>query len=60
MIFQTFKKSSARLLVENPVLSVGHGQEQAGRSTFLYLLIQCVHFGGSPNRCARNVTGEVA
>ena len=60
MILQTFKKISARLLVGNPVLAVGHGQEQTGRSTFLYLPIQCVHFGGSFNRCARNETGEVA
>ncbi len=47
------------MLMESPVLAVGPGQEQAGH-TFLYLPIQRMHFGGLPNRCAWNVTGEVA
>lgn len=60
MILQIFKKIPARLLVGPPVLAVGHGQEQTGCSTFLYLPIKCVYFGGSFNRFARNETGEVA
>lgn len=59
MILQAYKRRFARLLMESPVLAVGPGQEQAGH-TFLYLPIQRVHFGGRPNRCAWNVTGEVA
>lgn len=59
MILQAYKRRFARLLMESQVLAVGPGQEQAGH-TFLYLPIQRTHFGGRPNRCAWNVTGEVA
>jgi len=59
MILQAYKRRSARLLMESPVLAVEPGQEQAGH-IFLYLPIQRMHFGGRPNQCAWNVTGEVA